>query len=125
MYKVTLAAVLAAGLLLGCKPQEPPPPAPGPAAPKVVAKEAADDILSTSRPPRTAVTDVVTPPATQPVAPPAGASRKYVVKKGDSLIQIARTELGSEHRLKDIKALNPSLDPNVLKVGQEIVLPAK
>ena len=131
MYKMTLAAVLAAGLLLGCKPQA-PPPAPGPSpAPKVVKTDPGDGILSTSPPPRTGGTDILGPTATPPPTPPpvappvAGASRKYVVKAGDTMIKIARQEFGDEHRLKDIKALNPGIDADKLKVGQEILIPAK
>jgi nucleoid-associated protein YgaU len=121
MRMTVLASLVAAGLLMGCKPKE---PAPAP-APKVVAKDLpSDDPLTTSRPPIISEPPPYRPPpATQPVA--ATGARKYTIKQGDTLIKIARAELGNEHRLKDIKAANPGIDFDKLKVGQEIYLPAK
>ena len=64
------------------------------------------------------------------VQPHCGTSANIAVymsclKAGDTMIKIARTELGNEHRLKEIQALNPGLDPSKLRPGQEILIPAK
>ncbi len=60
------------------------------------------------------------------VAPPTGGERTYTVKAHDGLMSIARTQLGNPHRWKEILQLNPDIkDPNQLKVGQVIKLPAK
>lgn len=49
----------------------------------------------------------------------------YTVKKGDSFRKIARILLGDEERYTQIMALNPDVDPRYLRVGQEILVPAK
>jgi len=126
----TVALLAVAGLFVGCKQQEPVPQAPGPQTPVVktpVDKTAGDEVLTTSPPPIIVTTPSPTPKpiGASPTPAPAGA-RTYVVKRGDTLFSIARTELGGDTRVKDILAANPGLDRNaVLKVGQEIQLPAK
>ncbi|MCC7015282.1 MAG: LysM peptidoglycan-binding domain-containing protein [Planctomycetes bacterium] len=54
----------------------------------------------------------------------AAGNKTYVVKSGDTLSKIAARELGDGDRWNEIKALNPGMDPQKLKVGQSIVLPA-
>lgn len=57
---------------------------------------------------------------------PAGGSRTYVVRPGDSFYKIAERELGKASRWKELLALNKSLvdgDPTRLRVGQKVVLP--
>ena len=49
----------------------------------------------------------------------------YTVKSGDTLSEIAMRELGSIRFQSKILALNPGLDPNSLRVGQQIKMPAK
>ena len=123
-----MVAVLAAGLLWGCKPQEPVAQAPGPEPVKAkpVGAGTGDDSLITSGPPRSPLPSVSPSPSPTPAATPAaGATKKYTIKQGDTFINIARTELGNEHRMKEIQALNPGVDASKLKVGQEILIPAK
>jgi LysM repeat protein len=68
-------------------------------------------------------------PLTEPVAPltaPLVSDKlTYQVKKGDTLGHIAQRELGSVKYTADILRLNPDLNPNNLKLGQEIKLPAR
>jgi hypothetical protein len=52
--------------------------------------------------------------------PKAGATRSYTVKGGDSLSRIARQQ---GVRLESLKAANPGVNPDRLKVGQTLVLP--
>jgi hypothetical protein len=129
---MTMVAALAAGMLLGCKPQGPATPAPTP-APLTTVKPAhtvADDELSNSAPPSTATPMprvALSTPAPRATSQPSGATRKYVVKAQDGLMGIARSQLGNASRWKEIPPLNPGMDatnPN-LKVGQEILIPAK
>jgi nucleoid-associated protein YgaU len=82
-------------------------------------------------PERTAEAPILTqPPLGQPQTPiverstlPAG-TRKYVVKNGDTLGEIASRELGSTSLWPEIQKLNASVDPARLREGMELVLPA-
>jgi nucleoid-associated protein YgaU len=47
----------------------------------------------------------------------------YVIQQGDTLWKIASQELGDGKRWKEITELNPGLEPNSLRVGQEIIIP--
>ncbi len=49
----------------------------------------------------------------------------YTVRKGDTLSSIAKMHLGSSKRHGEIAALNPSLDPDRLKIGQSLWLPPR
>jgi 5'-nucleotidase / UDP-sugar diphosphatase len=53
----------------------------------------------------------------------AASSRKYTVRKGDSLWSIAQAKYGNGHKWKQIAAANPKLDPNRVQAGQTITLP--
>ena len=56
--------------------------------------------------------------------PKSAPGANYVVKSGDSLSRIAARELGDGNRWNEIVALNPGLDPQHLKVGAKLALPA-
>jgi LysM repeat protein len=47
----------------------------------------------------------------------------YLIQKGDSLYSIARQQLGSPNRVKEIIELNPEIDPMKLPVGSRLKLP--
>lgn len=54
------------------------------------------------------------------------ATRTYVVKRGDKgFMDIARKQLGDVHRWREIRDLNQGVDSRKLRIGQEIVIPAK
>ena len=55
----------------------------------------------------------------------AGASRRYVVKSGDTLSGIAARVLGDYKRYRDIATLNNIRDPSSIRVGQSLALPAR
>ncbi|GAB4149551.1 MAG: hypothetical protein Fur0037_17840 [Planctomycetota bacterium] len=61
----------------------------------------------------------------EPPAPPPPATRTYKVVSGDILGTIAQKQLGSARYVDEILKLNPGLDPKNLKIGTEIVLPAR
>lgn len=54
-----------------------------------------------------------------------GAYRTYTVSKGDTFDKIARVELGSIKRVKELRAMNSSVNPRKLQIGQVIKLPLK
>lgn len=58
----------------------------------------------------------------QSVDPPAQTPkfRMVTVQKGDTLWRIAQRELGNGARSKDIVKLNPGLNPNGMKPGQQL-----
>ena len=62
-------------------------------------------------------------PATQK-KPAAPATDTYLVRKGDTLKEIAERRLGQSSRWREIAAANPGLDPNRLLVGKTIRIPA-
>lgn len=48
---------------------------------------------------------------------------QYVIRKGDTLAEIAKQQLGDARRLGEIVELNPTLDPQHLAIGQRLWLP--
>lgn len=61
-------------------------------------------------------------PAPEP-ARPAPVMRSYTIESGDSFSSIALATYGSAERWVEIAHANPLVDPNRLRVGQEIKLP--
>lgn len=81
----------------------------------------------TPPPPPPASVPVVAPPAaaTRPAPPPPpaiGPHYEYVVEKGQTLSYIAQ---GFDTTVPKILAANPGLKPNVLRVGQKLIIPAE
>lgn len=52
-------------------------------------------------------------------------AQNYVVKQGDCLWDIAQIELGNGNRYTEIAELNGISNPNVISVGQTLLLPEK
>ena len=86
-----------------------PPPPPAPAAPAVATRPPAS-----GRP----------APAAQHQPPPVeiGPHYEYVVEKGQTLSLIAE---GFGTTVSKILAANPGLKPNMLRVGQKLIIPAE
>jgi LysM repeat protein len=67
-------------------------------------------------------------PTASPVAPTTSATgadtgaATYTVKSGDVLAKIAKNQ---GVKLKELEAANPNVDPNHIKVGQKLKIPAK
>ncbi|MEO1235568.1 MAG: LysM peptidoglycan-binding domain-containing protein [Planctomycetota bacterium] len=61
----------------------------------------------------------------RPIAPPPGPPllRLYTVESGDNLSSIALATYGDDTKWVDIAQANPLVDPNRLRVGQELKLP--
>ncbi len=65
-------------------------------------------------------------PKPEPKEPtPSSGPWMYTVQGGDTLSEIAMRELGSMRLQSKIMALNPGLDPNSLRIGQQIKMPPK
>ena len=70
------------------------------------------------------------PEASVPVAQAKEAETKatprtYKIAAGDTLVGVSRRMLGSDKRVQEILALNPSIGPSRLRQGQMIRVPAK
>ena len=65
----------------------------------------------------------VIPPTQQPVDSSAVLT-SWVVRPGDSMWKIAKEALGDANRMSEIIALNPTIPPERLRVGQIVQLPA-
>lgn len=51
------------------------------------------------------------------------APKFYTVRRGDTLMDIAKETLGSSRRFRELQKANPGLDENNLKVGMKIRIP--
>lgn len=109
-------------------PQEtaPPPcetPLPAPASDEMVLPEAPrSERWQASAP------VAVEAPMRRPSAPTSGGHsssefRSYTVQPGDCLSRILERECGTVRALDGVLALNPSLDPDRIRLGQELRLP--
>ena len=77
----------------------------------------------TDAPLTTGSLDDAGPTAAASGTPGRPSARLYTVEAGDSLSSIALTLYGSATKWVDIAQANPLVDPNRLKVGQELKLP--
>ena len=58
---------------------------------------------------------------------PEGATKTYVVKKGDSLSEIAQREMGDGDRWKELYEANKAAigdDPDLIHPGLELTIPS-
>ena len=136
-----LATVIALGCANGADKKTPPPTASSSASaldvgPSTGAGTGGAALTSTPTyaptytPPPAPLAPAADAYPTAPAADPGAATganksaaRTYTVQKGDTLIKIARTQYGDEHRWKQIAAANPGVSANSIKVGQKINLP--
>lgn len=61
-------------------------------------------------------------PSSGAAVPPSG--RVYVIRAGDTLSRIAQSQLGAASRWPELARLNGLRDPNSVRVGQRLRLPA-
>lgn len=87
-------------------------------------------VLERSRPSRSSAQPEATPVASAPPARTEAArrgaerTRRYEIRPGDTLSEIAMRELGTMKRWKEILEINPGLRADHLVVGKSILLPA-
>ena len=60
-----------------------------------------------------------------PVKGIQAGSLTYRIKRGDTLEGLAKSRLGDSRRVREIKKLNPTVDPTRLRVGQIVYLPTQ
>ncbi|MCA9293310.1 MAG: LysM peptidoglycan-binding domain-containing protein [Phycisphaerales bacterium] len=70
-------------------------------------------------------TPVARAPEPKVDSPRPSATRVYVIAKGDTLSEVVQRELGTIKRLSEVLKLNPKLDPDSVRIGDKITLPAK
>ncbi len=81
------------------------------------------DLLGAER--RAETTQEEAPVDPPPVPAPAPKKWKYTVAGGDTLIFIARNQLGNERRWTEIAKLNNLAEPFALRIGQNLTMPPK
>ena len=64
-------------------------------------------------------------PAPAPSIPSAPRSDEYVIQSGDTLETIAQAKYGSRSFQTFILEANPGLNPNALRIGKKLTLPAR
>ncbi len=100
----------------------PPPVVAGPAKKSDLKAKVADQPKITL--PKTEAKGSPPPVVKKPGPPvPNKAERRYKIKSGDTLSSIAEDFYGEERKWTVIAKANPKLNPNRLRVGEEIVLP--
>jgi LysM repeat protein len=106
-------------------PPEPPPPEPPPLPPPPATTTKATTTTATTQPSTASTTaSTTTPTTTETTVTGAtttgdGQHVKWTVKKGDTLFSIA-TQFGTS--VKELRRLNPNIDPSALQVGQTLVV---
>ncbi len=64
------------------------------------------------------------PVVATPSTPASNSTGAYTVKPGDTFTKIAKTQFGDGNRWRELQALNPGIDPRMLKVGMTLKLPS-
>jgi LysM repeat protein len=102
-------------------PPQPEPPPPPPPPPATTAAETTASTTSTTETTTTTATTTETTPETTTTEKTGndGQHVKWIVKPGDTLGSIA-TQFGTS--IRALQRLNPSIDPDALQIGQEIVV---
>jgi LysM repeat protein len=100
-------------------PPEPPPlPPPPPPATTTKTTTASTTLTTTSTTPAD-TTSTTTSTTTATTTASDGQRVKWTVKPGDTLFSIA-TQFGTS--VKELRRLNPNIDPSALQVGQTLVV---
>ena len=107
---------------------EPPPASedpqtqqPAPAAAQQPAQTQQPQAVSTAEQTQTAEQAAAPEPAAQQAEPPPGVAGEYVVQSGDTLAAIAEAH---DVRLDDLIRINNIQNPNLLSVGQTLLIPS-
>jgi nucleoid-associated protein YgaU len=74
--------------------------------------------------PASAATGLTTPSTPATLAASSSSAREHVVASGDTLSSIAAKYLGSEARWDEIAKANPGVNPNSMRVGTKLAIPA-
>jgi nucleoid-associated protein YgaU len=55
--------------------------------------------------------------------PPGSSPQQYTIQPGDTLVKIAERVYGDGNQWTRIRDANPGIDPNNLRIGQQLTLP--
>lgn len=77
-------------------------------------------ILETVSPPTQAVVQITPTPSPTASPTPTATPIVYLIAEGDTLLAIA---LDNNTTTAEIEALNPGIQPNLLQIGQQVILP--
>ena len=116
--RITL--ILAACLLWGCR--QPPPTPTATATPLIIPSttpELGVDFVTVARP-TTVVRQVTPTPLSTATPAPTATPIIYLIQEGDTLLGLA---IQNGTTVEAIEALNPGVQPNLLQIGQAIILP--
>ena len=92
---------------------------------RVTANREAAHVSLTTAGNRVAPTPVSEPAANRKASGSSIKLRTYEIRPKDTLVSIARRELGSSMYWKEIQKLNPKINPRKMRPGMEIRLPEK
>jgi LysM repeat protein len=76
--------------------------------------------LATLAPPTQAVVQVTPTPSPTPSPTPTATPIVYIIVEGDTLLALA---IDNNTTTSEIEALNPGIQPNLLQIGQQVILP--
>lgn len=76
--------------------------------------------LATLVPPTQAIVQVTPTPSPTPTATPTATPIIYIITEGDTLLALA---IDNNTTTDEIEALNPGIQPNLLQIGQQVILP--
>ncbi|MFZ0544526.1 MAG: FxLYD domain-containing protein [Candidatus Promineifilaceae bacterium] len=76
--------------------------------------------LATVAAPTQAIVQVTPTPSPTPSPTPTATPVIYIIEEGDTLLALA---IQNNTTTDDIEALNPGIQPNLLQIGQQVVLP--
>lgn len=126
MSKAWIALTLAPAVLMtGCSSEpEPVSTVPPPSYSTQEPVTTLEPVTIDQGPATTGGTNVAEPAGyePEPIATPP-QQNTYTVQRGDTLWSIAQRTYGNGQRWRDIAQANPSVDPQKLAIGQQIILP--
>lgn len=76
--------------------------------------------LATLAPPTQAVVQITPTPSPTPSPTPTATPIVYLIEEGDTLLALA---IDNNSTTAEIEALNPGIQPNLLQIGQQVILP--
>ena len=118
-YKYLLLILVTFAVLAGCRSPEEATITPTETVPPSATPEIGV-AFSTLAPPTQAVVQITPTPSPTPSATPTATPIVYLIEEGDTLLGIA---IDNNTTTAEIEALNPGIQPNLLQIGQQVILP--
>jgi len=118
--RVTICFIAALILLVQCLPAPPEVDGTAVPAPTVTPIPPIGISLATQAPPTAVVQQTTPTPRPSPTVTPSPTPIVYLVAEGDTLLGIA---IDRGTTVEEIEALNPGVQPQLLQIGQPLILP--